>query len=267
MTDDSPALLRQIATSLRVRRHGRGVTREQLAEQADVDAQMIKRIESGRANPALVTLSRLASALAISLSLLLGGDASADPAIAPAPSEAEAFESEAVGDTIAALRKHRHLSRRAFAKLIDVRAITLRRYESATADIRLLGAGSISRVLGIGTADLVRAIEQRQRDADHARGAWFERAAGVRCRLVAAAGRSQLWEWRLAPAVSYVEEPPVGVEEEIATAIRGDVRVEVGDAFHQLRRGGSVSLPAGHARRLQNTGRSTARLLRFQVSK
>jgi len=267
MTDASPTLLEQIAINLRVWRQGRGVSREQLAEKADVDAQMIKRIESGRANPALVTLSRLASALMISLSLLLTGEAAADPALVATPVETAAFESEDVGDTISMLRKHRHLSRRAFAKLIDVRAITLRRYEAATADVRLLGVDSISRALGIGTADLVRAIEQRQRDADHARGGWFERAKGVRCRLVSSAGHSQLWEWRLAPAVSYVEEPPVAIEEEIATAIRGEVRVEVGDTVHQLRRGGSVAIPAGESRRLQNAGRSTARLLRFQVHK
>jgi len=258
-------LLTRIATNLRALRQRRGITREQLAATAEVDPQMIKRIESGRANPALVVLSRLASALMISLSLILSADVAAEPSFVTAKAEAEPFDSETVGETIASLRKHRQLSRRAFARMVDVRTVTLSRYESAIADARLLAVEPMARALGMPAEEFVREIELRQRESDRTRSGWHEPAAGVQCRLVSSGGHAQLWEWRLAPATTYVDEPLLAISEEIATAIRGDVRVEVADKVHRLRRGGSVALPVGVARRFTNTGDSTARLLRFQV--
>lgn len=258
-------LLTRIASNLRVLRRQRGVTREQLAATADVDPQMIKRIEAARANPALVVLSRLASALMISASLILSPEVSALTHASAA--EAEPFEAETVGDTLTALRKHRHMSRRALAKQADLRAVTLSRYESATADARILAIAPISAALGIDAQEFVRAIESRQRQVDLTRGGWHSPAPGVEFRLVTAATQSQLWEWRLAPSVTWTDEPQLDVTEEIATAIRGDVRVAFNEETRRLRRGGSLVLPTASSRSFTNAGQSTARLLRFQVTK
>jgi len=52
--------------------------------------------------------------------------------------------------------------------------------------------------------------------------------------------------------------------EEIATAIRGRVRVELGDRVQHLHRGSSVVLSAGVSATFANAGTSTARLLRYR---
>jgi len=257
-------LLSRLALNLRQLRDRRGISREQLAATADVDPQMIKRIENGRANPALVVLSRLASALMISVSLMVGelsAEVRADAA------EASNFESSTVGETIATLRKHRQLSRRALARMADLRAITLSRYESATADTRLLSVDPLARALGLNAQDFIRAIEMRQREVDRSRHGWSVPAAGVQCRIVSCGEASQLWEWRIAPGVTFTDEPALTASEEIATAIRGDVRLEVNGESHRLRRGASLAIASGTPLQITNAGASTARLLRFQVTK
>jgi transcriptional regulator with XRE-family HTH domain len=176
-------LITRVASNLRTVRRRRGLSREVLGATAEVDPQMIKRIESGRANPALVVLSRLAAAL------------------------------------------------------------------------------------GMSTEEFVRAVEQRQRQVEALRGGWHVRAAGVSSRLLASGNRSRVWELRLAPSVSYVEEPQLGAAEEIATAVRGEVRLEIDGTHHRLRRGDSLVLPMESARRFVNAGRATARLFRYQVIK
>jgi transcriptional regulator with XRE-family HTH domain len=264
-TPQDPLLVR-IGTNLRALREGRGWTREKLAATTDIEAQMIKRIESGRANPALVVLSRLASALMISLSMMFAAEAPA--AIVPdmpAAEAAEAFEADAVGETIASLRKQRRMSRRELARTVALRTGTLQRYESGAADARVLSIEPIARALSIDTVELVREIERRQRGVDLSTGEWSEHAPGVQFRLVSSAGRTQLWEWRLAAGTAVDEAPEIGVTEEIATTIRGTVVVETGGERHVLRRGGSTAVPAERPRRFVNEGRPTARLLRFQV--
>jgi transcriptional regulator with XRE-family HTH domain len=257
-------LLQHLATNLRLLRDRKGISREQLAATAEVDPQMIKRIENGRANPALVVLSRLASALMISVSLMVGDVGTALARIdAQEPSQ---FESETVGETIATLRKHRGLSRRALARMADLRAITLSRYESAAAEARLLSVDPLASALGVTAQDFIRAIELRQREIDRSRHGWSTPAAGVQCRVVAAGDSSQLWEWRIAPGVSFTESPGLTSTEEIATAIRGDIRIEAAGEMHRLRRGGSLAVPAGTPLVIVNAGASTARLLRFQVT-
>jgi transcriptional regulator with XRE-family HTH domain len=260
-------LLERLATNIRTLRQSRGITREQLAATAEVDPQMIKRIENGRANPALVTLSRLASALMISLSLMLSGDVKAETTMLSNAVAAEPFESDTVGETITSLRKNRHLSRRALARLADVRALTLSRYEAATTDARILTVEPIARALGISADDFIRAIELRQRQSERTRRGWHSPFAGVQCRLVTSGAQTQLWEWRLGPGATFTEDAPISVTEETATAIRGAVTVEAGEESYRLHRGGSAVLPNGTARRFVNNGGSTARLLRFQVIK
>jgi uncharacterized cupin superfamily protein len=89
----------------------------------------------------------------------------------------------------------------------------------------------------------------------------------VQCRIVACGETSQLWEWRIAPGVTFTDAPRLTAAEEIATAIRGDVRLNVGGETHRLRRGGSLAIAAGVPVVVTNAGASTARLLRFQVTK
>lgn len=255
-----PDLLQSLATNLRKLRAERGVTREQLAATADVDAQLIKRIESGRANPALVVLSRLASALMISVSLVLSSGETLAADVAPITA-AEPFEGEAVGETLTSLRKQRHLSRRALAQAADVQAVTLANYESAATDARLLSIEPIASALGLDTLEFIRAVEHRQRHFG-GRG-WQAPAPGVLFRLVASGETSRLWEWRLAPHATYGEDVAVP-SEEIATAIRGRVRVEIDGDVHHLHRGSSIVLDAGTLPRFGNAGSSTARLLRYR---
>lgn len=253
-------LLQSLATNLRKLRAERGVTREQLGATADVDPQLIKRIESGRANPALVVLSRLASALMISASLVLSsGEALASPT-APLGA-AEPFEGDAVGETLMSLRKQRNLSRRALAQKADVQAVTLANYESATTDARLLAIEPIAGALGMDAVEFIRAVEHRQRTFG-GRG-WQEPAPGVMFHLVASGATSRLWEWRLSPHASYGDDVPVP-SEEIATAIRGRVRVEAGGEVHHLHRGSSIVIAAGTRPVFGNAGTSTARLLRYR---
>jgi transcriptional regulator with XRE-family HTH domain len=260
-------LLERIAGNLRELRQRRGVTREQLATTAAVDPQMIKRIENGRANPALVVLSRLASALMISLSLMISVDVSAEPVLPSTTVEAEPFEAEAVGRTITSLRKHRQLSRRALARMVDLRTVTLSRYETAKADTRILAVEPIAEAFGLSPQDFVREVELRGRQPHRATLGWHSLAPGVQFRMVSAGNQSALWEWRIAPATTFVDEPRPDVAEEIATALRGEVRITVGDEAYRLRRGGSIPLPAHGVRTIENSGRSTARLLRFQVAR
>ena len=253
-------LLQSLAANLRKLRAERGVTREQLAATADVDPQLIKRIESGRANPALVVVSRLASALMISVSLVLSSGETLAEEVPPVAA-IEPFEGDAVGETLASLRKQRQLSRRALAHAADVQAVTLANYETAATDARLLAIEPIAAALGIDTLEFVRAVEHRQRQFG-GRG-WQEPAPGVLFRLVASGDAARLWEWRLAPHTSYAEDVPVP-SEEIATAIRGRVRIEVAGEVHHLHRGSSMVLPAGTRPQFGNAGSSTARLLRYR---
>jgi transcriptional regulator with XRE-family HTH domain len=256
----SPDLLQLVAANLRKLRAERGVTREQLAATSDVDAQLIKRIESGRANPALVVLSRLASALMISASLVLSSGEVLASGTVPAAA-AEPFEGDAVGETLMSLRKQRNLSRRALAQKADVQAVTLANYETAATDARLLGIEPIAGALGLDAVEFVRAVEQRQRQFG-GRG-WQAPAPGVMFRLVASGANSRLWEWRLAPHVSYADEVAMP-SEEIATAIRGRIRVELDGDVHHLHRGSSIVLDGGSRPRFGNAGSSTARLLRYR---
>jgi len=265
MSTPESSLLSRIATNLRSLRERRGLTREQLASTTDVDPQIIKRIEGGRANPTLVTLSRLASALMISLSMMLGTELVGAPPPSATLAESEAFDSDVVGETIISLRRQRHVSRRGLARLVDMRTGTLQRYETGETDARVLAIEPIAKALSIDSVELVREIERRQRHLELATGGWSEHAAGVQFRLASSTGRCELWEWRLDPETAIVEPPAVGVVEEIATAIRGTVIVELDDERHELRRGGSVAVPSDRARRFANAGQSTARLMRFQV--
>jgi glyoxylate utilization-related uncharacterized protein len=115
------------------------------------------------------------------------------------------------------------------------------------------------------SVEIVRAIERRQRHLEVASGDWTEHAPGVMFRLVSTSGRSELWEWRIEPDAAIGEAPAIDVVEEIATAIRGTVVLEIDEERHVLRRGGSMAVPGTRARRFVNAGQSTARLLRFQV--
>lgn len=262
----SHELLTRVAGNLRLLRRRRGLSREVLGATAAVDPQMIKRIESGNANPALVVLSRLAAALAISLSLVIGDSVEAMSAIDDATQTA-VIEPETVGETIRSLRSHKGISGRTLAQRAQLRAVTLRRYESASVDARILAVEPIAAALGMTTQDFVRTVEQRQRQVLVLRGGWQSQTAGVTCRMLASGARSQVWELRLAPSASYVDEPQLAAAEEIATTVRGEVRVEIGGTVHRLRRGESLVLPAEGSRRFVNASKATARVYRYEVVK
>lgn len=251
-------LLSLLATNLRALRNERGLSRDDLAATTDVDPQIIKRIESGRANPALVVLSRLAAALTISLSLLIGGAAA--EALEP-----ETLESETVGETLGLLRKERLLSQRALAQRTGLRMATLRGYESGETDLRLGAVELIARALELEPTELVRQIERRQL---HANASWSGAttvAPGVEQRMLASGARSELWEWRLDGRASAQTLTPPGVVEEVATAMRGDLVITIDGADHPLRRGASLTIATKQPWRIANDRDTTARLLRFQV--
>ncbi|HUR82441.1 MAG TPA: helix-turn-helix transcriptional regulator, partial [Thermoanaerobaculia bacterium] len=127
MSASETSLLERIARNLRALRESHGLTREQLAAATSVDAQMIKRIEAGRANPALVVLSRLAAAMTISLSVMLAADAGASELTFVTDRETEAFEAEEVGETLGALRRRQNVSQRELARIVDLRTSTIHR--------------------------------------------------------------------------------------------------------------------------------------------
>jgi quercetin dioxygenase-like cupin family protein len=110
-------------------------------------------------------------------------------------------------------------------------------------------------------------VERRGRQPQASSAGWQSPAPGVQTRLVSSGKQSALWEWRIAPGTTFADQPLATVAEEIVTAIRGEVRVSVGDEVYRLRRGGSLSLPIETVRTIENHGRATARLLRFQVGK
>ena len=67
-----PALVR-FGENVRNARETREWTQEVLATKADVDQTFISGIERGARNPTVITISKLAKALAISASELCGG--------------------------------------------------------------------------------------------------------------------------------------------------------------------------------------------------
>lgn len=265
MSASETSLLERIARNLRALRESHGLTREQLAATTNVDAQMIKRIEAGRANPALVVLSRLAAAMTISLSVMLAADAGASELTFVTDRETEAFEAEEVGETLGALRRRQNVSQRELARIVDLRTSTIHRYESGETDPRVLEIEPIARALHVDPIDLVRFIEQRHLQRELATTEWREPAPGVQCRIVSSGERSQVWEWRLAPGAEIEEAPLIGIAEDVVTMVRGRVRVAVDEQTHDLHGGATVNLPTDRARRFTNASRSTARLLRFQV--
>lgn len=253
-------LLSRVAANIRSSREQRGLSREQLAASTDLDAQMIKRIESGRANPALVVLSRLATAMTMSVSLLVGG-AAAEAAY----TEAEPFESGTVGETLTLLRKEKALSQRALAQLTGLRMSTLRRYETGETDPRIGATELIARAFEIEPVELVRQIEARQQHASQLwRGATTV-SPGVEQRILTSGERSELWEWRFEGRAIAQTSTPAGIAEETVTAIRGDLSVTVEGVAHQLRRGASLTIATKQPWQIANDRDTLARLLRFQV--
>lgn len=258
-------LVERIARNLRALRESRGLTREQLAATTNVDAQMIKRIEVGRANPALVVLSRLAAALMLSVSGILGAEVDPEGLSFAAERETQAFESTEVGETLGALRRRKNVSQRELARLTELRTSTIHRYESGETDARVLEIEPIARALNLDTVELVRFIEQRQTRREQATTQWREPAAGVLCRVVSCGERSQVWEWRLEPCAEIEEEPRIDIVEDVVTMVRGRMTIAVEQQTHELQAGTTLTLPVDRARRFVNASRSPARLLRFQV--
>ncbi|HEV7484225.1 MAG TPA: helix-turn-helix transcriptional regulator [Thermoanaerobaculia bacterium] len=66
------AQLRSLGKAIRKLRHERGYSQETLAELADIHENHVRRIEGGTANPSYIVLLRIARALRVRPSELLG---------------------------------------------------------------------------------------------------------------------------------------------------------------------------------------------------
>jgi transcriptional regulator with XRE-family HTH domain len=65
------ALREQMAAKLKALRERRGLTQEQLAEKSGVSRTYLARLETGRQDPTLSTLEKLAKALGVKAGRLL----------------------------------------------------------------------------------------------------------------------------------------------------------------------------------------------------
>ncbi len=69
--DDVPAMVAAVGTNVRRERHRQGLSVESLSKRAGVSFGLISELERGKGNPSLQTLTRLATALDLPLSILL----------------------------------------------------------------------------------------------------------------------------------------------------------------------------------------------------
>ncbi len=72
MTDTSRLLGRRLGAQIALRRRAHQLSQDQLAEQLGVATETISRFERGATLPSLVTVQRLAEALGVRISDLLG---------------------------------------------------------------------------------------------------------------------------------------------------------------------------------------------------
>lgn len=71
MTDYAELVGRTLAANLRAARQTRGWRLEDLADRSGVSRGMLQQIETGRTNPSIATLARIAAALGVSFGLLV----------------------------------------------------------------------------------------------------------------------------------------------------------------------------------------------------
>jgi transcriptional regulator with XRE-family HTH domain len=71
VTEDRVELARLLGAEIRCRRLLAGLTQEQLAEKSGVSRTYLARLETGRQDPTLSTLEKLAKALGVKASRLL----------------------------------------------------------------------------------------------------------------------------------------------------------------------------------------------------
>jgi transcriptional regulator with XRE-family HTH domain len=76
---EQPEVVRHFAVRLRELRRSRGLSQAELARQATVTPSYVTRLENGSSAPNLDTLSRLATALNVTLAELLPATAPANP--------------------------------------------------------------------------------------------------------------------------------------------------------------------------------------------
>lgn len=70
-TPQDPAVIHRIAANLRTIRLSKNMSQETVAYNAGVSLSQIHRLENGKINPSIMTLYRIASALDVSIHLLL----------------------------------------------------------------------------------------------------------------------------------------------------------------------------------------------------
>ena len=88
MTDDAESqLLADAGRRIRESRTGQGLSLEQLARLTGISAPALSLIETGKRDPRLTTLSRIADALRVPLAALIAGESVPAARDAPAPSD------------------------------------------------------------------------------------------------------------------------------------------------------------------------------------
>lgn len=73
-TFEESAIQRAFGERVRALRTGRGWTQEQLVERSGLDRSFIAQIETGRRNPSLATIAKLASGLKVEIADLFRRD-------------------------------------------------------------------------------------------------------------------------------------------------------------------------------------------------
>ncbi|MBT9460009.1 MAG: helix-turn-helix transcriptional regulator [Burkholderiaceae bacterium] len=78
----------RVGATLQAMRQGQGLSLDELSRRAGVSKSMLSQIERNQANPTVAVVWRLANALRVELSELLGGERPAAPAIETVPAHA-----------------------------------------------------------------------------------------------------------------------------------------------------------------------------------
>jgi transcriptional regulator with XRE-family HTH domain len=129
---------------LRRRRAAAGLTQEQLAVAAELDATAVSHYEAGRRRPDAAVLRRLAAALEVAVADLLR----TEPAAGEAPS-------------LSTLRRQAGLSQAEVAERLGIRANTYSKIErGATGLIAPARVAALAGMFGVGDSEVLAALRR-----------------------------------------------------------------------------------------------------------
>jgi len=129
------------------------LTRSDLAERAGLHYVSLGRIENGEENVTVLTLSKIARALGVTLSDLLGLDQGNNPTGVDLNGEADGLKR--LGRRISELREQRRWSQRELARRTGFHYVTICRIEKGQRNIAFLDALRIAEALEIGVGELL----------------------------------------------------------------------------------------------------------------